>query len=156
MARKKDTLLKEECAKFRWSRAIVGLVSLVKSCLCGCFVGLMFFSRGNFVGPKLFLVGISWVQIFFSWIFRVSEDFSRECFVGPIFFMVAKFVIQRLSVSDYMRRSDRKQKYTNTSQTEYFQIDFNNCQFYLYYKGTSSTKSVMLLIAAFICINCYI
>ena len=38
-----------ECAKFRGSRAIVGLVGLVPSCSC------------VFVGPKIFLAGISWV-----------------------------------------------------------------------------------------------
>ena len=75
-----------------------------------------FFSRGYFVGLKFFLVSISWVLNFFPWIFRGfkvfswalvgpkffllgvrgskiflvsirgSEVFSREYFLGPIFF----------------------------------------------------------------------
>ena len=38
------------------------------------FRGFQIFSRGCFVGPKLFLVGILWVQ-----------NFSRRYFVGQIF-----------------------------------------------------------------------
>ena len=63
-----------ECAKFRGSRAIVGFVGLVPSCL-----------RGYFMSPKLFLVGISWVKSFFSWVFRESKVFSRGYFVGQNF-----------------------------------------------------------------------
>ena len=38
---------------------------------------------GYFVGPNFFLVGISWVQSFFSWVFRWSKIFSRvENFVN--------------------------------------------------------------------------
>ena len=87
-----------KCAKFCGPRAIVGLVGLVLSCdhafvgiswaqfffvvFCeykifsrGYFVGLILFSW-VFVGPKCFLVGISWVQNIFSWVF-----------VGPKFFL---------------------------------------------------------------------
>ena len=66
---------KFECAKFRGSRAIVGLVGLVPWCL-----------RGYFVGSKLFLVGISWVQNIFSWVYFVVPNFFRY-FVGPRFFL---------------------------------------------------------------------
>ena len=93
-----------ECAKFRGSRAIVGLVGLVPSCY-RAFVGISwaqyFFLRvfrgsqvfccGYFVGPRFFLVGISWVQDFFSWVFRGSKIFSRGYFVGPRFFLVSIF-----------------------------------------------------------------
>ena len=50
-----------ECAKFRGSRAIMGLVGFVPPC------------HRAFVGPKIFLVGISWVLYFFSWVFHGSK-----------------------------------------------------------------------------------
>ena len=60
-------LVKEiECAKFRGSRVVVGLVGLVPSCL----------------------LGISWVQNIFLWVFRGSQIFSRGYFVGLKFFLV--------------------------------------------------------------------
>ena len=71
-ARKKMT----ECAKFHGSCAIVGLV------LC---------CHRAFVGSKSFLMGISWVQDFFSWVFRGSEICFRGYFVGPTFFLVGIF-----------------------------------------------------------------
>ena len=70
------TVFKMECAKFRGSRAIVGLVGLVPPC------------HRAFVGPKIFFVGISWVSIFFSWVFRGSKSFSRGYFMGPKLFLV--------------------------------------------------------------------
>ena len=45
-----------------------------------------------FVGPKFFLVGISRVQNFFSWVFRGHKISSRGCFVGPRFFSRGYFV----------------------------------------------------------------
>ena len=94
-------MFNKECAKFRGSRAVVGLVGLVPSCHCA-FVGVSWvqdFSRGYFVGLKFFLVVISWVQSFFlvviSWVqnfllgIRGSEIFSREYFVGQSFFLVS-------------------------------------------------------------------
>ena len=62
-----------ECAKFRGSRSIVGLVGLVPSCHCA-------------------FLGISWVQNFFPWVFRGSKIFSRRYFVGPKFFSRGYFV----------------------------------------------------------------
>ena len=44
---------KTECAKFRGSCAILGLVGLVPPC------------RRAFDGPKIFLVSVSWVSNFF-------------------------------------------------------------------------------------------
>ena len=98
-----------ECAKFRGSRAIVGLVGLVglvPSCY-RAFVGISWaqyfflwvfrgsqvFCCGYFVGPRFFLVGISWVQDFFSWVFRGSKIFSREYFMVLKFSLVSNFVI---------------------------------------------------------------
>ena len=52
-----------ECAKFRGSRAIVGLVGFVPSC------------------PRAF-AGISWVQNFVSWVFRGSKIFFSWVFQG--------------------------------------------------------------------------
>ena len=84
------------------------------------------FSRGYFVGLNFFLMGVSWVQNFFSWVFHGYELFSRGYFVGPKFFrvdfswvhffIVANNVIQKFSVVCLMRKSDRKQKYINSSQ----------------------------------------
>ena len=65
-----------KCAKFRRSCAIVGLVNLVPSC------------HRAFFGPKNFLVGISWVSNFLSWVFCVSKIFYRGYFVGTRFFLV--------------------------------------------------------------------
>ena len=86
------------------------------------------FSRGNLVDPKLFLVRISWVQTFFSWVFCWYKDFSCEYFVGPNFFFLciswgqfffsANFVIQRFSVVGCMERVTEN-KYINTSQPVY-------------------------------------
>ena len=56
----KFSTTKIECAKFGGSRVIMGLVGLVPP-----------YHRA-FVGPKIFLVGISWVSNFFSWVFRKS------------------------------------------------------------------------------------
>ena len=58
-----------ECGKFRGSRAIVGLVGLVPSCYRA-------------------FVGNSWVQNFFSWVFRGSKSFSRRYLVDLKFFLV--------------------------------------------------------------------
>ena len=60
-----------ECAKF------CGWCGNVPSCLCRYFVG-----------PNYFLVGISWVQIIFSWVFRGSKMFPCRYFEGPKFFLV--------------------------------------------------------------------
>ena len=68
--------VKSECAKFRGSRAILDFMSLVPSCH-RVSVGI---SR-----VQNFLAGIRGPEIFFSWVFRESEFFSRGFFVGPIF-----------------------------------------------------------------------
>ena len=57
---------KKECAKFRGS---CGSCATVPACLRGS----EHFSREYFVGLKFFLVGISWVSNFFSWVFRGSK-----------------------------------------------------------------------------------
>ena len=93
-----------ECAKFRESRAIVGLMGLVPPChrafmgpklfwrvfpgskifsrwyllvhnfFCGCFMSPIFFC-GSFIGPILFL-----------WAFHGSNIFSLRYLVGPKFY----------------------------------------------------------------------
>ena len=102
-----------ECAKFRESRAIVGFMGLVPPChrafmgpklFWRVFLGSKIFSRWYFVGPQfflwvfhesniflwvfhrsnIFLVGISWVQYFFSQVSRGSKilwlsiDFGKK------------------------------------------------------------------------------
>ena len=102
------TIVCKDCAKFSGSRIIVSLVGLVPSCLCGYFVG-----------PRFFVVDISWVRYFFSWVSRGSKIFFRGYFEGPTFFLVdfswdqnfllvANFLIQRFLVVGCMRKSDRK------------------------------------------------
>ena len=76
------------CSKFRGSCIIAGLVGLVPPYHCAfvClkiflvsilyvkkFHGSQIFSREDFVCPKFFLVVISLVQDFFTWIFRGSK-----------------------------------------------------------------------------------
>ena len=91
------------------------------------FVGQFFF-LWVFCGSNYFFVGILLVQNFLSWVFRgfkiflvgtlwVQKFFSY--FLGIIFFSQANFVIQRFSVVGCVRKSDRKQKCINTSQTAY-------------------------------------
>ena len=95
-----------ECAKFRGSCAIVGLLGLVPSCnrafvgilwvqffFSWVFRGFKIFSCGYFVGLKVFLVSISWVWNFFSRVFRGSKIFL----VGPKFFLVSIFVGPKFS-----------------------------------------------------------
>ena len=71
-----------------------------KTALITSFILLLVSSclRGYFVGPNIF---------------------SCRYFVGPIFFLLAYFMIQRLSIFGSMRKSDRKQRYINSSQTTY-------------------------------------
>ena len=56
--------------------AILSLVGLVPSC------------HPAFVGSEFFLVNISWVWSFFSWVLRGSQSFSRGYFEGPKVFLV--------------------------------------------------------------------
>ena len=99
------------------------------SCLRGCFVGPWEFGGSDifflwiFCGSKCFFVGISWVQNFFSWLFRGFKIFlvSPKLFLLGIsqvqfFFVMAKFVIQRFPVVGCMRVSDKKQQYISTSK----------------------------------------
>ena len=65
-----------------------------------CAIVLM--SHRVFARPKLFNVGFSWVQSFFSWLFCGSKIFSRGFFVGPKFFLIgfcvgAKFFLVVIS-----------------------------------------------------------
>ena len=61
---------KNECAKFRGSPAIVGLVPSCHRVL---------------VSPKIFLVGILLVQNILLWVFREPHIFSRGYFLSPKF-----------------------------------------------------------------------
>ena len=55
-----------ELAKFLYSHVILSLVDPVRSCLREYFAGPKFFSRFYFVNPNHFILGISWIQFFFS------------------------------------------------------------------------------------------
>ena len=70
-----------EYAKFRGSRALMGFMGLEPSFVPLCH-------RDYFVRPKYFLLGISWLRIIFSRVFRESERFSRGFAVGPNCFLV--------------------------------------------------------------------
>ena len=94
----------------------MGFVGLVPSCLRGYLLDPKFFlevfSRENFVGPKHFLICISWVYFFLEGISCVQNFFSWVLRV-VVFFLVGNIVIQRFSVVGCMKKSDRKQKYRN-------------------------------------------
>ena len=114
-------------------------------------------ARGYFVGPKFLLVGISWAQKTFSWVFRGSQYF----FVGPRFFLVGiswvlnflSWVTSLFSVADRMRESGIE---IYLKLRNLLQIDFDNCEFCLYQKGTSSNKLLSFTInyAALVCTSC--
>ena len=122
-----------ECVKFHGSRTVVGFVGLVLLCHLAFVViswvqkffswisrGSKIFSRGYFMGPKSFPVGISWVQNFFWWIFR-----------GFKIFLVGNYVILREKI--YRIKSHE----TNDIEMHLklciiFQIDLNSYKFYLY------------------------
>ena len=82
-----------------------GLVGLVSSCH-RVFMGI---SRiGSFLSwvfsvSKIFLMDISWVQIFFSWVLNFFHGYSWVQF----FFLEVDFVIQRFSVALCMSKSDK-------------------------------------------------
>ena len=108
------------------------------------------FARGYFVGPKNFLLGISWVPIFL-----------RGYFVGPRFFLVGiswvlnflSWVTSLFSVADRMRESGIE---IYLKLRNLFQINFDNCEFCLYQKDTSSNKLLSFTInyAALVCTSC--
>ena len=52
------------------------------------FCGSNIFSRGYFVAPKFFFVGILWLRNFFSWVFRRSEIFLWLFCGSKFFFLV--------------------------------------------------------------------
>ena len=72
----------KECAKIRVWRVIAGLVGLMPLC-----------HRGYFLGPKFFLVGISWI-LFFLVGTSLVQNFSRGYFVGPKVFLVGIMWVQ--------------------------------------------------------------
>ena len=57
------------------------------------------------MGPMFFLVGISWVPNFFTWVFRGSEIVFRGYFVGPNFFLVAISRVQNSSCGCFVGTS---------------------------------------------------
>ena len=134
-----DITSSKDCAKIRGSCVIMGLVGLVPSRhrafvgiswvqnFCSwVFRGAKIFARGYFVGPKNFLLGISWVPVFF-----------RGYFVGPRFFLVGiswvlnflSWVTSLFSVADHMRESGIE---IYLKLRNLLQIDFDNCEFCLY------------------------
>ena len=64
--------------------SVLNFVGVVPTSLCW----FKMFSRGCFVGPKYFLLGISWVQNIFSWVFREFKSFPRGYFMDQKFFLV--------------------------------------------------------------------
>ena len=121
---------------------IVGLVGLVPLCH-STFVGIswvqIFFSlvfRGSRIfsrGSKNVFVGILWVQKNFSRVFCEFKLWFFWLFCGSNIFFVADFVIQGFSAVGCLSKSDWKQKYINTFQTMILiQTDFSNCQFLLF------------------------
>lgn len=112
-------------AKFRRSRAIVGLVGLLISYL-RTFVG-------SWWVQNFFTWVFRWVQNFFSWAFHWSITFPRGYVASTNIFLVdiswvqnfsreyfvAIFVIQRFPFPSCMRKSDSKQKYVTQSHTAY-------------------------------------
>ena len=105
-------LNKNEYATFRGSCAIVSLVGLVPSC-----------HRWYFVGSNFFLVGISWVQNIFWWVFLGSQFFYRGYFVGPKFFLLGILLGLKFSlVGNFVILScwpHEKKLHRNISQTTY-------------------------------------
>ena len=99
-----------ECAKFRESRAIVGLMGLVPPCH-RAFMGPKL-SGGYFLGPKFFLVdicwstiffvGVSWVQYFFVGLSSV-QHFSCGHFMGPIYFLSGISWVQNFMAFNKLR-----------------------------------------------------
>ena len=100
-----------------------------------------FFSRGYFVGPKYFLVSIPLVPIFF-----------RKYFVGQNFFLMADLLIQRFPVASYMKKSDRKQKYT--SNYVFFSKSIIAIVNSVYIGKVLHILNYLRYYAAFICTNC--
>ena len=90
-------LVKNKCAKFCGLCAIIGLAHVVPL-WHHAFVGILWvqnFSCGSFMGPKIFLLDVLWVEIFFLWVWRGSEIFSCRYYVGSNFFLTADHMIQR-------------------------------------------------------------
>ena len=56
----------------------------------------------TFTGPKLFLIGILWDQICFSWIFCASKFFSCDYLVGSKLFLVAISLVKDFSCGHFM------------------------------------------------------
>ena len=73
----------------------ISLVSLVLSGCRGSSAIVPSCPPGYFVSSKFFLVGISWVQNFFSWVFFGSKFFSCGYFVGSKFFLVGISWVQK-------------------------------------------------------------
>ena len=65
----------------------------------------------------------------YSWI--QFGDAIREYFVGPIFFLMANFMIQRFPVAGCMRKTENRNTEIHFKQRIVFRIDFNNCQFFI-------------------------
>ena len=86
--------------------------------------------------PELFLAGILWIKKFFSKVIRGSKIFSCENLVGPIYFFVDNFVIQRFSFVGCIGKSERIQRW--------LQKDISNRAFYC--------KSILAIVSS-VCIK---
>ena len=114
------------------------------------------FPPGYFMGSKIF----SWVfrgsKNFFWWLFRESKIVFRGYSVGPIFFLVANFVIQRFSIVSWTRKSDTKQKYINTSQTAYSSANQFHQLSVVYIRKMLHLLNYLCYYSAFIRTNCVV
>ena len=74
----------------------------------------IFFSSGNFVSPKHFLVGISWIQTFFSLVFHKSNIFFSSVFRGSKIYLAPRVTVPERLLTlwtqdinlTYIRRSE--------------------------------------------------
>ena len=118
----------------------------------GFFVDPIFFYRRYFVGPKFFLVVISWVPNISSSVFRWSQFFFVSISWVKIFFLMADLLIQRFPVASYMKKSDRKQKYT--SNYVFFSKSIIAIVNSVYIGKVLHILNYLRYYAAFICTNC--
>ena len=103
-----------------------------------------------FVGPKCFLLSISWARSFFSsvwisfvWVFR-----------GDKFFLVADFVIRKFSVAGCIRKNNRKQIEIYISNRVFFFKSISKIVHSVYIRKVFRLINYLRYYQALICTNC--